>query len=144
MKKLIPALFISMAFIACDKDDDDNNGIAPDTTPPVVTLTEPHDDESIARGTDLHVEGEITDDRGLAQMKIDIHYAGDGHGHGGKTSMEFEYEAVITISGTKWQFHEDIAIPNEADTGKHHLIIYALDAAGNQAQFVEKDFYVTE
>ena len=92
MKKLISALFISMAFIACDKDDDDNDTVAPDTTPPIVMLTEPHDDESISKGDELHIEGEVTDDRGLAQMKIDIHYAGDGHGHGGKTSMEFEYE----------------------------------------------------
>ena len=48
------------------------------------------------RFDEIHIEGTVVDDRALSQMKIDIHYAGDGHGHGGKTSLEFEYEEILT------------------------------------------------
>ncbi len=137
-------LILAIAALAFSCDDDDDEEVVRDTTAPVVTITEPEDHEEFDRGAEMHVEGTITDDRALAEFKIDIHNANDGHGHGGKRSGEWDYEETFTISGLKWEFHEDVMIPDSADTGIYHVIITALDAAGNQSELAERDIHIHE
>ena len=141
MKTRLLILAIAALGFACDNDDDDDN-VVRDTVKPVITLEEPHNDDEFDLGTDMHVEGKIVDNSGLAEFKIDIHNANDGHDHGGKTGSEWEFEQTYTISGLEWEFHEDIEIPSTADSGIYHVIIVALDAAGNQSEIVERDVHI--
>lgn len=144
MKKLN---FLFMYFLAaavmvsCSSDDEDDTPA--DTQAPVVTLNSPNDNDKFEPGDRIHADGEITDNESLSQMRIDIHWAGDDHSHG-KTSNRWEYVEDFDISGTSWDFHEDITIPADADHGKYHFIIYALDAAGNQSERVEVDIYIED
>jgi len=134
----------AIAFTACSDDDDDDNPTPTDTTAPVVQLSDPTNDETFEPGETIHLEGTVTDESGLSQLKVDIHWAGDGHDHGGKRSNEWEYEQIWPISGLTWTFHEDIEIPMDADSGEYHVIVFALDAAGNQAQFVQRDIVISD
>ncbi len=146
MKKLN---FLLMYFVAalllvsCSSDDEDDSTVQPDTERPVVTLNRPTDGEKFEPGDRIHADGNITDNVALSQMRIDVHWAGDGHSHG-KTSNRWEYVEDIDISGTSWDFHEHITIPDDAEDGKYHFIVYALDAAGNQSEWVEIDIYIED
>ncbi|MDR9487190.1 DUF4625 domain-containing protein [Salibacter sp.] len=146
MKKVsLFMMAISLAFVSCDKDDDDDNNQNTDTAKPVVTVISPAKHSEFAPGDTIHFEGEALDNEALSEMKVDIHWADDGHSHGGKrasTAMKWDEEFIYEISGREWQFHEDIIIPSDADTGMHHFIVSALDKAGNQSEFVEVDFHV--
>ena len=140
MKKLV---YISAALLfmsSCSSDDDGTT----DTTKPVISISEPEMEEHFQQGSEIHFEGKITDETALSQMRIDVHL-GDGHDHDGKANLEeWDHEQTWDISGKEYDFHEDIAIPADADTGMYHFIVYALDKAGNSANFVEIDIHITE
>ncbi|KAB1065661.1 DUF4625 domain-containing protein [Salibacter halophilus] len=146
MKKVsLFMMAISLAFVSCNKDDDDDNNQNTDTIKPVVTVMSPSGHSEFAPGDTIHFEGEAVDDKALSEMKVDIHWAGDGHGHGGKRASvaeKWDEEFIFELSGREYHVHEHLTIPANADTGMHHLIVTALDKAGNQSEFVEVDFHV--
>lgn len=141
MNLLLMYFLAAAVMVSCSSDDEDD--VVADTEAPVVTLNSPTDGEKFEPGDRIHADGEITDNESLSQMRIDIHWAGDGHSHG-KTSNRWEYVEDFDISGTSWDFHEDITIPDDAEDGKYHFIIYALDAAGNQSERVEIDIFIED
>lgn len=142
MKKvLLGLLSLSLLLVACEKDDDDNNSNG-DTTKPVISLNTPVEDDEVTAGSTLHVDGNITDNSALSEMRIDIHFAGDGHSHGKTRSLEWDWDSTINISGREWDFHYDVPVPAEADSGVYHVLVYALDAAGNQGDFVSREIIV--
>ena len=132
---------VSLLFASCSNDD------AADTEKPVIVLVEPIVPEGFKPGSEIHVEGILTDNDGLASYKIEIHGAEDGHTHNhARTATNyFHYEQTITLAEFP-KVHEmkhEILIPtiqnNEAlSTGHYHLGIFALDKSGNQEQvFIE-------
>lgn len=128
---------LAFAVTSCKKEDPDN------VKPIIVSLEEPHENDTIFSGTEMHVEGLVTDNEELSQLKIDIHIADDGHEHGKISSASFfEVVRIIDLSGRNQVFHEDIDIPQEAAAGKYHVIITAVDAAGNQSDVTERDIVI--
>lgn len=145
MKK-ISLILISglLVFSACKKDKKEETDVK-DTQKPVITLEKPKDKDHFHPGDKIHADGTITDNVNLSEFKIDIHYAGDGHGHGKRgEEVEWEYVKVFPISGKSHKFHEHITIPENAKHGEYHFIVYALDAAGNAADFVEVEIEIED
>jgi hypothetical protein len=148
MKKVsLFMMAISLAFVSCDKDDDDDNNQNTDTSKPVVTVMSPSDHSEFAPGDTIHFEAEAVDNKALSEMKVDVHWADDGHSHGGKKSSaaeKWDEEFTFELSGREFHVHEHFSIPANADTGMHHFIVTALDEAGNQSEFVEVEIHVEE
>jgi hypothetical protein len=135
--KLLTLVFLAIAATSCKKDDPDN------TKPLIVSIEEPHENDTLFSGTEMHVEGLVTDNEELSQLKIDIHSADDGHDHGKVSSASFfEVIRIIDLAGRNQTFHEDIDIPQEAAAGKYHVIITAVDASGNQSDVTERDIII--
>ncbi|MDR1581918.1 MAG: DUF4625 domain-containing protein [Prevotellaceae bacterium] len=134
----LTAIF-SLAFIAC-KEDDDTDKPDPDTTKPVIELIEPAEDDTLQIGGEhgVHFEAEFSDNEMLASYKVDIHPNFDNHGHATTKSatetVDFEFEHTWTITGkNKAVHHHEIKIPEDATPGHYHLMVYCLDAAGNES-----------
>ncbi|MBQ0116832.1 MAG: DUF4625 domain-containing protein [Flavobacterium sp.] len=141
MTKMILIASLALGLTNCSSDAN------LDTEKPVITLLEPEDHESFKPGSEIHLEGLITDNVELSNYKVEIHSAEDGHSHA-KTSQEnfFQYEETFQIPANQrlHEFHHHIDIPLVGSNalpfteGHYHLGIFALDKAGNQAQiFVE-------
>lgn len=135
--KIVAVAISIAAFSSCKKDNPDN------TKPIIDVLAEPLESDTLFSGSEMHIEGSVSDNEALSQLKIDIHSADDGHSHGKMSSASFfEVIRIIDLNGRNQIFHEDIDIPQEAAAGKYHVIITAVDAAGNQSDFVERDIII--
>jgi len=135
--QVILLAFTAFAAASCKKDD-------PDNTKPIIELvSEPIENDTLYSGSQIHIEGSVSDDIELSQIKIDVHSADDGHSHG-KISFTsfFEVTRIIELTGKIYLLQQHIDIPQEAAAGKYDIIITAVDAAGNQSDFVERDIYI--
>jgi hypothetical protein len=140
MKTIVNQILIISIFvftISSCKDEKDK------TAPVIKSVSEPLQNDTLFTGDELHVDASITDNEELSQLKIDIHSADDGHTHGKTDASAFwETVRIVTLSGTSSSIHEDIAIPGDAAAGKYHVILTAVDKAGNQSEFVERDIHI--
>lgn len=127
------SVFIS----SCKKD-------TPDSEAPAITaVEEPAMNDTLFTGNELHVEASISDNEELSQLKIDIHAAEDGHNHGKvDASAYWETVVIIDLSGASTSIHEHIDIPTDAASGTYHVILTAVDKAGNQSEIVERDIFI--
>lgn len=136
---LLSALVTGSLFIlpSCKKDDPDKEA------PVIVSVTEPADGDTLMAGSELHVEVNITDNEALSQLKLDIHSAEDGHSHG-KVAANAYWEQIVLIdlSGTSQTIHEHVEIPATVAAGHYHVIVTAVDQAGNVSEFVERDIVI--
>ena len=142
MKKyILPLLSITLLFsvslTSCKKDEVDN------TAPIIASVSEPLENDTLISGDELHVEATITDEVELSQIKIDIHSAADGHSHG-KVSASGYWEKIVilNLSGKSQSIHEHIDIPADVAAGKYHVIMTAVDKAGNSSEVVERDVFI--
>ncbi|TVR84086.1 MAG: DUF4625 domain-containing protein [Chitinophagaceae bacterium] len=134
LKGLLPLLIISMVFVACSKDED--------TEAPVIVVTSPQDHAEINAGGHFHVRANFTDNEELASWKIDIHDNFDGHSH--KVSHKgWSFVETGDLSGTSDNIDIRVDVPEDAHHGDYHLLVFALDAAGNES-FVELDIHIED
>lgn len=138
----ILTLFVAAVFLtSCSSDDD----ATPDTQNPSISIVEPHDEEEVAPGSELHFEAVFTDNVELASYKIEIHDAFDDHTHSiMKSSHEnnpWSWSQVFEIPAglTSYEAVEHIDIPTEINgeaisEGHYHFGLYVTDAAGNEEQ----------
>ncbi|MDR3260300.1 MAG: DUF4625 domain-containing protein [Tannerella sp.] len=136
MKTIISLSIISLAatlsigFTSCENESD--------TTKPVIQLIEPEEDDILQIGDDVHFEMELSDDVALGSYKVEIHSNFDGHNHETKAEDEtvaFYFErSWDDIAGQKNAsiHHHEIIIPENTIPGDYHLIVYCVDAAGNE------------
>ncbi|WP_282629452.1 DUF4625 domain-containing protein [Empedobacter sedimenti] len=129
----LSALFIS----SCSSDDS-----TLDTTKPEINLISPKDDAHLHLGDDINIEAILKDNVELGAVKIDIHFAGDGHHH--KTAdvqWEFTKQEAIPAGKKEHAFNYKVAIPKEGIVdGHYHLGIILIDKAGNQSEaYIEID-----
>jgi len=141
MKKIIlsSAIFGLLFFTACE---DDNEVV--DVTAPTITLSEPGTGEAFDAGDAVHFEALFEDDIALATYSINIHDNFDGHSHGRLAATSFEYSQSFDLSGTSDDVHEDIDIPSDAFAGPYHMVVEAIDAAGNSTTFADGSSIETE
>lgn len=149
MKKLLFILpVLSIAFLACEKDDVDTSVPTIDIVSPIMEQEfEPHDE--------IAVQAIFTDNEELKSYKIDIHFAGE-HDHTKKSAdseeghpwtyeKSFDFEAglkEITISDLLIEVPDSV-MGEEGKFepiahGEYHFGVVCTDVAGNEAhQFVD-------
>lgn len=136
--RILVMLFVAVLAIAsCKKEETD-------TEKPVINVTSPTDGASVNTGSELHFEATFTDNADLAQYKIEIHNDFDGHDHSSKTAEAEPWEKVIIqdISGKSHSATEHIDVPTDAAAGPYHMIISCIDASGNEAELVQREFII--
>lgn len=141
MKKyILPLLSVTLLFsvflTSCKKDEVDN------TAPVIASVSEPLENDTLFSGNELHVDATISDDVELSQLKIDIHSA-EGHTHGKiAASGYWEKIVIVNLAGKSQTVHQDIDIPADAAAGKYHVILTAVDKAGNSSEITERDIII--
>lgn len=138
MKRIAFLSAIMMIAVACS-DDDENQ----DTTAPVILEArvngEDHDLEFNA-GDALQLEVDLSDNEALGQFKIDVHDVFDAHDHGKRDGDTWEMTEVLNVSGASATLSHTLNVPDPVTAGPHHFIFRALDAAGNESEFMELNF----
>jgi hypothetical protein len=122
----------SFLYTSCDDGD---------TTKPVINLIEPEEGDSILIGdkNGIHFDAEFSDNEMLASYKVEIHNNFDSHTHGSLRAAEetvaFAFDSIWNLSGKRNAdvHHHDIKVPENATEGKYHLMVYCVDAAGNES-----------
>lgn len=135
------AILVAPVWFSCEDSD------SVDTTAPTITLEDPVSGESIMAGTTMEVHGDLEDDEDLATYSITIHDNFDGHSHG-RVLNKFSFSESYEVEGSDVHMFQEIDIPAEALAGPYHLVIQAIDAAGNSTSFddgsnVEIEFWIT-
>lgn len=128
------AVFISVfALSSCTK------GYNVDTTAPTIELDEPEDGDELLIGAGIHFECDFRDDVMLGSYMIEIHNNFDGHSHKAKSRavneepLFFKKSYDLTGLRNSHVHHHDVVIPENAQEGNYHLVVYCTDAAGNQS-----------
>ncbi len=140
IKTLFISVLVLLSFNACSSDDGD-------TTKPVINLISPAEGADLRVGNQdgIHLEMDLEDNENLASYKIDIHSNFDGHTHkaeGETTAFSFSKSWNVTGKNAHIHHHE-IIIPENATHGKYHLMVYCVDAAGNES-YVARNITLSE
>ncbi len=144
--KFIYAFAVVTALFSVSCSSDDNS--EPDTQKPTIMVNQPTDGEVFHSGDKIHAEVDFTDNIELASYKIDIHFAGDGHGHKLASPSDYQpwvFETSGVISGKNDHIYLQIDIPENIEEEHYHFGVYALDKAGNQnVVWIELDIHNSE
>ncbi|HRK28180.1 MAG TPA: DUF4625 domain-containing protein [Chitinophagales bacterium] len=136
---LVSLLAMSMFTVSCTKDQD--------TEAPQIAefkINNATEEVVVAAGTAMNIALTFTDNEALQEWKLDIHDAFDGHGHGKtQANARFSLQQTFAISGATAQTTQAVNIPANAAAGPYHCIIRVLDAKGNESEFAEIDFIIT-
>ena len=128
MKKLnwMFLLLFSVAFVACDDDDDE---VTLDTTDPVITITSPSSGSTATAGGTINLEGSVTDNMGLDEIRISITDPVSG------TPTELSDKTIRDFLNDDKQaeFDLDINLESETPLGEYTVTVIAVDDAGNEA-----------
>lgn len=136
------SLTIALSIISCS--DDDDNII--DTQAPEISIIEPHDEEEIAPGGEIHFDAIFTDNVELASYKIEVHNDFDEHTHAVLKQEDHQdnpwsYSEVFTIPAGQTSFEAQVEIPVPSEIGgepvsegQYHFGVYVTDTAGNESQ----------
>ncbi|MGB0176073.1 MAG: DUF4625 domain-containing protein [Owenweeksia sp.] len=130
----------SFLFITCNKDAEDQDTTAPKIMS--VTINDEDHDIVVMAGSEIHINAHVTDNEALGELKVDIHDIFDGHSHG-KTSAKWAEVLTIALSGKEQHVHEHTDVPQDATAGPYHAIFRLIDAEGNEGEFAEIDFMIT-
>jgi hypothetical protein len=142
MKKLnfLTILFTALVLVfnACNKDTEI------DTQAPEIAMVSPDDEQYFHPGDTIHFEAGFSDDVALSQFKIEIHYGSD-HTHKSDSSQEVEwsFEHIGDLSGREQLVTMDIEIPENAEHGEYHFLVYCTDLAGNES-WIGLDIFIDE
>jgi hypothetical protein len=135
--KISAALFLVAASMYSCKSDQDLS--APVVDGIVVNGLDDVEHELNA-GDVIDVTINVSDNENLKQVKLSIHSADDGHGHGGGSGEVYEpnvgnwsYSNIINVSGTAANVNASLNVPSDIK-GHWHLEVLVIDAAGNEAQ----------
>ena len=133
MKRSILSLgLVSLMFLMACEDDE-----VVDVTAPTIEMEEPEYGEAFEAGGDIHFDALFEDDVELATFNLTIHDNFDGHNHGRVAVTAFDFDQSYELTGKSDDVHEDIEIPADATAGPYHLIVEAIDAAGNSTTFAD-------
>lgn len=141
-KKDLSPLFLLLLLLAFQACIDDEDGIARDTNAPHIQLIQPKDSSAFYAGQPVPFEAIFEDDMALSEFEIGIHDNFTNHDHGKTQILGWAYKQSFQIEGKKAHERMEIDIPKDAYPGEYHFIVFCLDKAGNQADFVEHTFYI--
>lgn len=131
-KFLAMAVLMALTLQSCTEDED------PISISPVISEFEygVHGEEghTAYRGSDLHLEAEITAEATVKSISVSIH-AHDLEVGEGEEEWDFEQEftdaSYLVINPT---FHEHIDIPATAPVGEYHVELVVTDELGNSTE----------
>lgn len=126
------------ALVACSDDDE----AVEDTVRPEIlsaTINDEDHDIVVTSGSTMHFDAQLSDNEELRELKVDIHDMFDGHDHG-KVSNKWSEVRIIPLSGKTQTVHEDFSVPSGLAAGPYHVILRVLDAEGNESEFMELEF----
>lgn len=92
-------------------------------------------DETVARGSDFHVEFMINAVNGIHQITVDVHAHDLAPGAG---EVEWDFEAIFEEGYhglTEAEFHEHIDVPATAPAGEYHVTFTVEDEEGNTIEY---------
>jgi hypothetical protein len=96
----------------------------------------------VEAGNDIHLDIHVSDDRALRQMKINVHPADDGHGHGSVAGVVeapnvgvWTESKIIDLEGSSAQVQLTLSLPSDIK-GFWHVEVMLLDESGNEAEEV--------
>ncbi|MFW5659712.1 MAG: DUF4625 domain-containing protein, partial [Bacteroidota bacterium] len=108
------ALFSLLFVTACDDSDDPE----PDTTKPVITVSQPTEGATVQAGTSMELNASITDDIEVSEVQVVIHDGFDGHTHSDKTAAtKWSWTETFTANVAEYQLSQTIEVPAEAASG---------------------------
>ncbi len=151
MKRKIKLLFgafllVSLTFISCDDDDDNDDG----NPLPEITNVEAgnHDDgtNTIARGSTISVDFEAKTRSGA---KLDYYHI-EIHDHPTSGKIEDEYKIIDASFKDDAKFkgllnahvHKHVVVPDTANTGSYHVVIIVVDEEGNSSDTEELETHI--
>ena len=142
--------FSTMLLTACsdsDADDPSNDQDAPvfstiscpstQGNPNVVKIRGEYMEVLSENSTELRLQGELSDNVALSEMRIDIHNSQDGHTHARTQQLSgFRVDDVVQLDGTRHTIDETIRYDDrDYLAGPYHVLLHAVDAAGNTTSF---------
>lgn len=119
-----------------------------DKEKPTIEIVTPNkENHDVAPGGTLKVKVKLTDNDELGSVKLDFHWAGDGHtheghhhGHGmlttrGEGTAKFSYNWwKYGLGGKSQTVEHEIKIPENAKHDAYHLAVFCTDKSGNEAK----------
>ncbi len=107
----------------------------------VIELRGQYFEVRTATSTHMHITGRLTDNEGLSQLRIDLHGGYDGHSHGRLASAlpALRIDKVVELNGAKEVNFDEEIYYDDADyrAGPYHVILHAVDLAGNSTSFAD-------
>ena len=152
MKYYLLFLSATVALTACsdsDADDPSNDLDAPvfsaisrpytQGDPNVVKIRGEYMEVLSENSTELLLQGELSDNRALSEMRIDIHNSQDGHTHARTQRLPgFRVDEVIQLDGTSHTINRSLRYDDrDYLAGPYHVLLHAVDAAGNSTSFAD-------
>jgi hypothetical protein len=136
MKYLMLGMMVITIF-SCTKDE--NQDLERPILQSVLVNNVQQETHELQAGSNFVVQVNVSDNADLSQLKINVHSADDGHGHGVLPGYEgmvnqgvWSYNRVFELSGSSAEPSATIAIPDSI-SGVWHLEIMAIDKSGNEA-----------
>lgn len=124
--------------ISCNNDSDKQSpviellSISPQLeTALICGETELNNVINLETNDSLKISLKLSDNKGLSQIKIDIHENFDCHGH--KAVSPWQVLNLIDLNGTEQILNLSIPVPPTASAGVYHFQIKLLDESGNEA-----------
>lgn len=134
--KTLGLLSIAAITLWACKDKNKKDEPTADKQKPTIEILAPEANEEVLQNAPLNISAELTDNVELESYKVDIHYVrtGDTHKGTGDQEIEWEYEneAQINAGLKTYDLNLSTTVPSNAKPGNYHLLIRAVDAAGNE------------
>ena len=115
-----------------------------DTTAPIIheaTIDGEDHDIVVAAGDEMHIDVHVTDNEALGELKMDAHDIFDGHNH--KSSVKWADVKTIQLSGKEQHVHDHMDVAQNATAGPYHVLFRVIDEEGNEGEFYELDFMIS-
>jgi len=137
----LPLLVVFATFISCKKES--NPTVEPgDTSPPTIVVATPTQEENFTGGNAIPFKATFSDNISLSEYRIEMHSDFDGHSHEKLSTVPFYFDTIVSTTGKQHTGEFPIQIPLDVTAGKYHFIVTCIDAAGNEAEFVELDLQI--
>jgi hypothetical protein len=127
---LIMSLFVAAA--GCRKPDD---------TRPDMNVITPSKNQTYVAGNEIEFHAVFTDNKELAEYKIDIHDNFDGHQHNVQ-SQAWQEVIIGELSGKEETVKRNIVIPSSATPGPYHFDVKCIDKAGNESRYLSIEIII--
>jgi len=135
LKPLAIIAFLGIILHSCSSDDEN-----PALAAPVISNFEygegsSHSEDQVAyKGSDIHLEAEITAEATVSSISVSIHAHDLEVGEG---EVEWDLEQSFTDASylvINRTFHEHIDIPSNIPSGEYHVVLAVTDELGNSTE----------